>query len=57
MGLLRAFGSLLRAISGNSGVSAGENGLRFVGEEESWEPTKCVANEGAIYLYEDLGVQ
>ena len=32
-----------------------EMGMKFVGEKESWASTKCVASEGGIYLYKDLG--
>lgn len=33
-----------------------EMGKRFVaGQKGSWAATKCVASEGAIYLYKDLG--
>lgn len=31
-----------------------ELGMRFKGEKGSWDRTKCVGSDGAIYLYRDL---
>ncbi|XP_062022685.1 protein UNUSUAL FLORAL ORGANS-like [Rosa rugosa] len=31
-----------------------ELGMRFIGEKGSWDRTKCVGSDGAIYLYRDL---